>query len=174
MEADHTSICGQLRMDGGRVEVRMERLIEHDARRVWKMLTDSVYLSQWLAPGVIDPRKGGRVQLDFGNSGTPIDCRIRAFEPERLLSYSWSCGDHPERPLTWELEPCGQDPDQTRLRLTLSLPDDDLVSISCAGWDAHLEMLLAALEGISIHFPADRFRTARKVFAGLYERERAA
>jgi hypothetical protein len=88
-----------------------------------------------------------------------------------LLAYSWSAGDDPERPLEWRLEPEGEN---TRLTLTLSLPDDDLVPIACAGWDAHMEMLMAALEGISIHFPADRFRQARASFESMVREQLAA
>ncbi|MFO7527551.1 MAG: SRPBCC family protein [Marinobacter sp.] len=174
MSGEELTIEGDLALQGDRVEIQLERKIEHSLARVWEMLTDSVHLARWLAPGVIEQRPGGRVQLDFGNSGTPIDCHIRACEPPRLLAYSWSAGDDPERPLAWELDPLGESGEATRLRLTLSLPNDELVPIACAGWDAHLEMLMAALEGISIHFPADRFRQARAVFSELAKEKLAA
>ena len=88
-----------------------------------------------------------------------------------MLAYSWSSDGAPERPLSWELEPTE---DGTRLALTLSLPEDELVPIACAGWDAHLEMLMAALEGISIHFPAERFRLARSWFETQVREQLAA
>lgn len=171
MSAEHEVIKGSLALQDGRVTARLERVTDHSPELVWKMLTDSVHLASWLAPGTLDTRTGGRVQLDFGNSGTPIDCRISACEPHRLLAYSWSAGDDPERPLRWELVPEG---DGTRLSLTLLLPDDHLVPIACAGWDAHLEMLMAALEGISIHFPAGRFRAARSYFEQCLKEKLAA
>lgn len=171
MSVDQMVIEGQVDVENGRVGVRLARMIDHTPETVWAMLTDSVHLARWLAPGFLDARKGGRVQLDFGNSGTPIDCTITACQPGRLLAYSWSSGDSPERPLTWALEPEGAG---TRLSLTLLLPDDELVPIACAGWDAHLEMLMAALEGVSIHFPADRFRLARKHFEQVLKESLAA
>lgn len=174
MNGEELAIEGDLTLQGDRVEIQLERQIDHSQARVWEMLTDSVHLARWLAPGVIEQRPGGRVQLEFGNSGTPIDCHIRACEPPHLLAYSWSAGDDPERPLTWKLDPLGGSGEATRLRLTLSLPNDELVPIACAGWDAHLEMLMAALEGISIHFPADRFRQARAVFSELAKEKLAA
>ena len=171
MSGNEEIIAGKVRREGDRVLVRLERETGHLPERVWQMLTDSVCLAEWLAPGKLDARLGGRVQLDFGNSGTPIDCRISACEPHRLLAYSWSAGEDPERPLRWELAPEG---DGTRLSLTLLLPDDHLVPIACAGWDAHLEMLMAALEGISIHFPAGRFRAARSYFEQCLKEKLAA
>ena len=58
--------------------------------------------------------------------------------------------------------------------IVFAVPGDEVVPIACAGWDAHLEMLLAALEGISIHFPASRFRQARARFELLVRQELAA
>lgn len=171
MSGECRDIHGDIRCDGSRICVTLHRELGHSPESVWKMLTDSVCLSQWLAPGVLEQEVGGRIKLDFGNSGTPIDCRIKAFEPNRLLSYSWSAGEDPERPLTWELR---EYRGGTLLSLTLLLPNDHLLAISCAGWDAHLEMLMAALEGISIHFPATRFREARMVFAELLKQKLVA
>lgn len=171
MLGDEAMISGQVRCEAGRVRVRLERQIGHPPDAVWRMLTDSVCLADWLAPGTLEARNGGRVQLDFGDSGMPIDCRITECRPNRRLAYSWSSGNAPERPLIWELT---EEDEGTRLALTLLLPHDELVPIACAGWDAHLEMLLAALEGIRIHFPASRFREARAVFQGLLEDQLAA
>ncbi|WP_417567617.1 SRPBCC family protein [Marinobacter sp.] len=171
MAHDADDIQGSLWREGERVAARLQRKIGHTPEVVWKMLTDSVCLSQWLAPGTVDQERGGRVKLDFGNSGTPIDCQISACEPHRLLAYSWSAGGDPERPLVWELSP---DVEGTVLTLTLYLPDDELIAISCAGWDAHLEMLMAALEGVSISFPAARFRASRSAFAELARKKLAA
>ena len=171
MSGSEESIEGKVWRKGDRVVVRLERETGHLPERVWEMLTDSVCLAEWLAPGTLEARPGGRVQLDFGNSGMPIDCRVTQCRPHRRLAYSWSSGDSPERPLVWELEPTSEG---TSLSLTLLLPDDELVPIACAGWDAHLEMLLAALEGISIHFPATRFREARARFEELVREQLAA
>lgn len=171
MSGNEETIEGSVRRRGDRVMVHLEREIGHGPETVWKMLTDSVCLAEWLAPGTLEARQGGRVQLDFGNSGMPIDCRITDCQPNRRLAYSWSSNDTPERPLIWELEPTSEG---TRLSLSLLLPNDDLVPIACAGWDAHLEVLLAALEGISIHFPAARFREARARFEELVREQLAA
>ncbi len=117
---------------GDRLEARLERIIDHDRREVWRMLTDPAALVNWLAPAEIDARKGGRIHIDFPESGAIIDSRIVEFDPPGLLAYSWSSGDEPERPLRWQLESLGT---ETRLALTLRLPGDEDIAT-----DAHIEM----------------------------------
>ncbi|MDL0431514.1 SRPBCC domain-containing protein [Marinobacter sp. TBZ242] len=162
---------GELSRRDGRVFAKLKRRTDHSPARVWSMLTGSANLANWLAPGTVEQWQGGSVKIDFEQSGSPIDSYVRAIKPERLLEYSWSTGDEPQRPVRWTLIP---DAEGTTVELTLLLPDDHRVSISCAGWDAHLEMLMASLEGIHIHFPADRFREARAAFSAIVEEELAA
>lgn len=155
---------GELSRRDGRVKAKLRRSTDHSPARVWAMLTSSAHLANWLAPGTVEQWRGGSVKIDFGQSGSAIDSHVRAIEPERLLEYSWSAGNEPQRPIRWALVPDGEG---TTVELTLLLPDDHLLAISCAGWDAHLEMLMASLEGIHIHFPADRFREARAAFSAI-------
>lgn len=65
MSGNEETIEGKVRRKGDRVMVRLERETGHLPERVWEMLTDSVYLAEWLAPGTLDARPGGRVQLDL-------------------------------------------------------------------------------------------------------------
>ena len=106
-------------------------------------------------------RAGGGVHIDFVDSGTKIESTVLALDPPQLLEYSWSSGDEPERPLRWELSAVGT---KTHLVLTLGLPADEDIAKACAGFDAHLEMLAAALEGVSIRFPVDLFLAARRTY----------
>lgn len=162
---------GRLSRRDGRVIAKLKRSTDHDPADVWAMLTNPANLANWLAPGTIEQWPGGSVKIDFGQSGSAIDSYVRAIKPERLLEYSWSAGNEPQRPIRWDLLP---ESEGTTVELTLLLPDDHRVAISCAGWDAHLEMLMASLEGIHIHFPADRFREARAAFSAIAEEELAA
>ena len=147
----------------GETEILLERRIQHAPAVVWRMLTQPAALPQWLAPGTVEARVGGRATLDFGESGATIDSTVRACEPERLLVYSWSSGDGPERALSWSLTPIAEG---TLLRLTLRLPEGEDGPKSAAGWDAHLEMLLSALEGVPVRFPVDHFLAMRDWFRG--------
>src|SRR5690606_30786927 len=107
-----------------------ERVYEHDQAALWRMLTEPQALAQWLAPGTIELRSGGAVRIDFADSGTVIDSKVLALDPPRLLEYSWSSGNEPERPLRWELNPVAGG---TQLVLTVRIPASEDASKACAG-----------------------------------------
>lgn len=161
---DANESLGTIRRVDGAFEARLERILEHDQAAVWIMLTDPAELPKWLAPGEIELREGGRAKLDFEDSGTVIDSTVTAVEAPRLLEYSWSGPGEPTRPVRWEVIPEGG---ETRLVLTLGVPASEDVARACAGWEAHLQMLLAALEGVPIRFPFERFKETREAYKGL-------
>lgn len=152
---------GQLQRTPQGFEGVLARQFDHQADAVWRMLTEPQAMAQWLAPGSIEPRAGGAVRIDFADSGTVIDSRVTAFEDGRLLAYSWSSGSEPERPMRWELTPEGGG---TRLTLTLQIPASEDAAKACAGFEGHLDMLAAALEGVPIKFPFQRFVQARGAY----------
>ena len=51
----------------------------------------------------------------------------------------------------------------TRLTLTVRLPAGEDIAKVCAGFDAHPEMLAAALESVSIRFPFDHYLKQRGI-----------
>jgi len=160
MNAPTTDI-GTLQRTTQGFEGVLSRQLDHDAGAVWRMLTDPQAMAQWLAPGSIEPRAGGTVRIDFADSGTVIDSRVTAFEDGRLLAYSWSSGSEPERPMRWDLAPVDGG---TRLTLTLQIPANEDAAKACAGFEGHLDMLAAALEGVPIKFPFQRFLQARGAY----------
>lgn len=152
---------GTIKQTGNQYEARLERLIDHDRRAVWAMLTDPAHIVQWLAPGEIESKKGGAAKLNFVDSGIVIDSKVTEYEAPALLEYSWSSPGEPNRPLRWELV---AEQASTRLSLTLRVPGDEDVARSCAGWESHLMMLMAALEGVPIKFPFERFQQTRAAY----------
>ena len=162
--SEHDAELGTIKRIRGCFEARLERFLEHDQQSVWAMLTEPARLPEWLAPGELSLHKGGPAKLNFPESGTIIDSSVSAIEPPRLLEYSWSGPGEPERPVRWET--IAQD-GGTRLILTLRIPDNEDIARSCAGWEAHLQMLLAAIEGVPIKFPFDRFKATRESYKGL-------
>jgi uncharacterized protein YndB with AHSA1/START domain len=150
-----------LSRDGDRVVGVMTRVSEHPPAALWQMLTDPAKLAEWLAPGRIEPGFGGAARLAFADSGTVIDSQVSAYDAGRLVEYSWSSPGEPARPVRWEIAPAGAG---SRLTLTLTTPAGEDPGRACAGWEAHLEMLEAALEGVPIKFPFDRFKAAREAY----------
>lgn len=136
----------------------LQRHFEHPAPAVWSMLTDSASLPLWLAPGRIEPRIGGTVHIDFADSGSIIDSQISLYAEGYTLAYSWSHPGEPERTLHWQLNAKG---DATGLDLHVHIPVHEDVAKACAGFEGHLEMLGAALEGVPIKFPFDLYLAAR-------------
>ena len=158
---DPNESLGTITHGEGYFEARLERVLEHDQASVWAMLTEPDKFVEWLAPGSIELETGGAAKLNFTDSGTVIDSAVSACEPPRLLEYSWSGPGEPERPVRWDIVPIESG---TRLELTLRVPDDEDVARACAGWEAHLMMLLAAIEGVPIKFPFERFQATREAY----------
>lgn len=150
-----------LRGDAG-LQGQLQRVLSHPPRTVWQMLTVPAALAQWLAPGSLELREGGAVQLDFGDSGIVINSTLTAFVPGQLLEYSWSSGTQPQRPLRWDVQAVEGG---SQLRLGVRVPAGEDLAKACAGFEAHLEMLAAALEGVPIKFPFDLYQQARKAYA---------
>jgi uncharacterized protein YndB with AHSA1/START domain len=152
---------GTLRRVGDQFVGQLVRMMEHDETSVWRMLTQPERIAEWLAPGTIELRLGGAAKLNFTDSGTVIDSTVTAYEPGRLLEYSWSSGAEPARPVRWEVAPADGG---TRLTLTVGVPANEDIARACAGWEAHLMMLLGAIEGVPMKFPFERFKTTREAY----------
>lgn len=159
-----SSELGTIRREGGYIEARLERRFDHEPKTVWTALTEPARLVEWLAPGRIALVEGGEAKLNFTDSGIVIDSRVSAIAEPRLLEYSWSGPGEPLRPVRWELDP---EENGTRLSLTLRIPESEDAARACAGWEAHLEMLAAALEGVPVKFPFMRFKAMREAYKAL-------
>jgi uncharacterized protein YndB with AHSA1/START domain len=159
---DTGSELARLQRVDGYVEAQLTRFSWRRPDAIWQALTDPDWLAKWLAPGRIEPRRGGEVRLDFEDGRTVIASRVSDFEDGRLIEFSWSREGEPARPVRWRLEPSGVG---ARLTITVLTPQGEDAARACAGWEAHLEMLEAALEGAPIPFPLERFKAAREAYA---------
>lgn len=112
--------------------------------RVWAYLTDPKFLVMWLSDGIVADRVDGEVRFDMGATG-----RITAYEPPRLLEYTWNELELSRGPIAntlvrWELSEEG---DRVRLTLTHSrLPGSEVLAHG-AGWHAFLQRLSACVDG---------------------------
>ena len=160
---DANEALGSLSLVNGYLRGQLERTVEHDQKAVWAMLTVPQRLAEWLAPGTIELRQGGAAKLNFTDSGTVIDSTVSAFDAPRLIEYSWSSPGQPSRPVRWETQAINAG-SGTRLTLIVGVPQGEDIARACAGWEAHLMMLMAAIEGVPIKFPFERFKTTREAY----------
>jgi uncharacterized protein YndB with AHSA1/START domain len=161
---DQNEELGTITRQGDRFTATLTRTMSHSAQAVWSMLTDPSKFVDWLAPGTIELALGGAAKLDFKDSGIVIDSEVTAFDPGCVLEYSWSSPGEPLRPIRFDITSSGDD---TTLTVTLGVPLDEDVARSCAGWEAHLMMLLGAIEGVPINFPFERFQATREGYKAL-------
>lgn len=139
--------------------VQIERLLPGPVERVWSYLVDSDKRGQWFASGVMEPRGGATVKLEFDNSsltphgettpeefacGDGFTSTITQWDPPRALAYTFG-GLDAESHVLFELQPHGE---QVLLTLTHSRLQtrNDKIMVS-SGWHVHLDVLSAKLEG---------------------------
>lgn len=135
-------------------ELRFERVFSYPITRVWAALTESDRLVEWLAPGEIELRPGGRALLRFTNGGSVIDSTVIAVDPPQLLEYSWTAEAGDFGSVRWELS---SENGGTRLVLTHTVPESASAfgPSALAGWQTHLDQLVAALDGHPIPWSRD-------------------
>jgi uncharacterized protein YndB with AHSA1/START domain len=138
--------------------LRMQRRLPGPIERVWSYLVDSDLRRQWLASGTMSLQPGASFELVWRNDelsnsaderpdGFPAEsratCQFIAVEAPRLMRYTWpGVGE-----VSFELETIGDD-----VMLTVThrhLSGERLVLNVCAGWHAHVALLVAHIEGTS-------------------------
>jgi uncharacterized protein YndB with AHSA1/START domain len=136
--------------------LRIQRRLPGPIERVWSYLTDSDLRRQWLASGTMSLRPGASFELVWRNddlSSSPDErpdgfssesratCQLVEVEPPRRMRYLWpGVGE-----VSFELEPADGDVLMTVIHRQLS--GERLVLNVCAGWHAHLALLVALLDG---------------------------
>lgn len=136
--------------------LRLQRRLPGPIERVWSYLTDSELRRQWLASGAMTLQAGTTFELVWRNdelsassaerpdgfsAESRATCRFEEVDPPRRMRYLWpEVGE-----VTFELEPAG---DEVLLTLThRRLSGERMILNVCAGWHAHLALLVAHLEG---------------------------
>lgn len=151
------------KLDDGRHEGKITHCYEgHSAAAIWAMLTEPGKIAQWIAPGSIELKVGGAVSIDFQDSGFAIKSTVLELVLGKVLVYSWSQGNEPERPLRWEV---AEENGNGTLTLTVTTPAGEDAAKACAGFEAHMAMLAGALEGVPMKFPFQLFMDARKAYS---------
>ncbi len=82
--------------------VVIEREMPHPPEKIWRALTQSSLIEEWLMKNDFQPVEGHRFNLraDWG----AVDCQVLAVEPSKTLSYTWAAYGL-ESVVTWTLTP---------------------------------------------------------------------
>lgn len=160
MKQDPNTNHGEFTAPG---EVRFVRHLPGSIERVWAFLTESDKRGKWLAPGKMELRVGGSVELNFFHAdltpepipkkyeamknGHTLRGRVTRCDPPRLLSYTW--GDEPgdDSEVTFELSALPEGGVQLVLTHRRLGDQPGLVASVGAGWHSHLAILIAHLAG---------------------------
>jgi uncharacterized protein YndB with AHSA1/START domain len=141
--------------DGGHV-VRFTRWIDRPVPKVWKGLTDPQILANWLGDVEIEPQVGGKFNLSFRDSGFVMLGSIRAFEPNRLLEFTWLENYGMAQSLArWELAP---ERGGCRLVLTHRFPEGTKhreILPFLGGWEAFLDVMAQGVDGVFVPYESD-------------------
>lgn len=72
--------------------VVIEREFPHSPEKLWRALTESPLVGQWLLKNDFEPVVGHRFQFrsePVAQWDGVIDCKVLVVEPQKRLSYSW-------------------------------------------------------------------------------------
>ncbi len=84
----------------------IEREFAHAPEKLWRALTESPLLAQWMMKNDFEPVAGRKFQFradPMPNWNGIVDCEVRIVEPMQRLSYSWGVGGS-ESGLQWLVE----------------------------------------------------------------------
>jgi uncharacterized protein YndB with AHSA1/START domain len=157
--------------DGNTLTV--QRRLPGPIERVWSYLTVSELRRQWLASGTMSLQPGAEFELVWRNdelSNSPDErpdgfsaesratCQFVEVEPPRRMRYVWpGVGE-----VSFELETEG-----SGVMLTVThrqLIGERLILNVCAGWHAHLALLVALVEGTSPPSLWSTWKRVRKAY----------
>jgi uncharacterized protein YndB with AHSA1/START domain len=98
--------------------IRREVQYPQPREQVWRALTDSAALAEWMYPNDFEPRVGHRFTFRVppnpkrGFDGIVVHCEVLECEPPTRLTYSWAGGALVDTRVSFRLEAEG---DGTRL-----------------------------------------------------------
>lgn len=89
----------------------VERIFPHPPEKLWRALTESTLLAQWMMANDFAPVVGHKFQFHAEpkpNWNGVVDCEVLIVEPLRRLSYHWGTGeaaDGMQWRILWTLTP---------------------------------------------------------------------
>jgi uncharacterized protein YndB with AHSA1/START domain len=133
----------QVRKDGEKWTLILDRELRHSPERVWQALTDPAHLREW-APFEADGSLGTvgtTLKLTTVGTRQVSETTVTRADAPKVLEYNWSGND-----IRWELEGFGGG---TRLTLWHNI-DRRFISWGAAGWHICFDVLDHLLSGTPI------------------------
>ncbi len=126
---------------GGARRVALAREIAHPIASVWRALVEPGLVEQWFAPWSIEPREGGRIELNFGD--VVVSGSIKAFMPPHVLAYTWEQPGERISLVVFDLVAIRAG--GTRLSVMQTALDESVSGEVAAGWHVMLDRLIEHL-----------------------------
>ena len=139
--------------------IRREVLIPQPREQVWRAITDSASLAEWMYPNDFEPRVGHHFAFrvppnpKVGFDGLVVRCEVLECDAPSRLEFSWCVGGPvADTRVSFRLEPDG---DGTRLFLEhsgfdVSQPDGEQAFRGAGfGWAKMLKQLAAVVAGLA-------------------------
>jgi uncharacterized protein YndB with AHSA1/START domain len=138
--------------------IQRELLIPQPREQVWRALTDSTALAEWMFPNDFEPRVGHHFTFQvppnpkMNFDGLVVQCEVLECEPPSRLAFSWEAGGLVGTQVSFRLEPDGEG---TRLLFEHSGFDVGQPWIEQAfkgaeyGWAKMLKQLPAVVAGLA-------------------------
>ena len=73
----------------------VERVLPHPPEKLWRALTESSLLAQWMMNNDFEPVVGRKFQFradPMPNWNGIVDCEVLVVDPHKCLSYNWGVG----------------------------------------------------------------------------------
>jgi uncharacterized protein YndB with AHSA1/START domain len=136
-------------MTDTQTEVRtvvVEREMPHSPEKIWRALTESHLLEEWLMKNDFKPVVDHRFKFsaDWGS----VDCRVLEVEPNKSLSYTWGAFGM-GTVVTWTLTPSGAGTRVSMEQAGFPLSQERAFQGAKMGWPrffAGLEQVLARID----------------------------
>jgi uncharacterized protein YndB with AHSA1/START domain len=142
-------------MDETRLATRsivIERIMPHPPEKIWRALTESSLIAQWLMQNDFESRVGAAFTFHakpMGNWNGIVHCEVTTCEPPKRLVYTWkggtvqnaAYGSALDSVVEWILTPV---PGGTRVRMEHSgftSQNDSAYTTMSGGWPTVLERL---------------------------------
>jgi len=161
----HDQHRGVLEQAGARWRLRFRRQLAHPPDKVWRALTEPEHLKAWFPQQIVGEWRVG-APLRFVSEFGDFDGEVLAFEPPRILEFSWGTDT-----IRVEVAP---DPRGTLLTLIDTFDEHGKAARDAAGWHTCVDHLEVALDGAQPAWaPGERWQAVHPEYVATFGPEAA-